>query len=395
MNTFGCRELGQFETPNWVASLLWEFMPRKSRSVLDLGTGRGALLRSMPPTDARVVGVDIVNCLNGERPSNRFEFVRTNVLGSQLRLSLPQQRAFDTVVSNPPYSYVASSAHLKRAIKESFGNKIAPKQRVRSELVFLLHAFLRVLESGQIAFIVPTTMMSSLTKADEAKSEPALARLLNLTTVIKLPRSAFDGTEVETCIAYFDLAAKRTSRHLVRLHVADESGQINRSSSPRLEEFAAALTASGQLRDRTAHRPTLRELGAAVTRGRQSRAQLSRSGMSYFHTSSFVDARDGCIAFDRYSMTRTCGPDVAQAGDILMARVGSRCIGRSALVVSGRKIVTDCVHKITLPEQHRRQVWEFLKSERGVDWQHQLSRGACATFIPAESLLTTPIPLQS
>lgn len=69
---------------------------------------------------------------------------------------------------------------------------------------------------------------------------------------------------------------------------------------------------------------TLGELGVEIRRGLQSRCEYERRGIACFHTSDFPAGRNRSV---RLTSGKAPLPDVvAQAGDILLARVASAAL---------------------------------------------------------------------
>ena len=111
-------------------------------------------------------------------------------------------------------------------------------------------------------------------------------------------------------------------------------------------------------------------------------------GVTQFHTSDFPQA-GGDVSFDR----STCrGFQVASRGDILVARVGSRCIERTAFVAKGTRPFTEAVYRITLPAKARTAAFDWISSAEGQAWRRQASGGSCAKHLTVSALMSMPVP---
>ncbi|MBS7565304.1 hypothetical protein KHS38_12900 [Mucilaginibacter sp. Bleaf8] len=71
----------------------------------------------------------------------------------------------------------------------------------------------------------------------------------------------------------------------------------------------------------------------------------------------------------------------ADAGDILMARVGKGCVGRIGRVNKGSILLTDCVYRIRVANDYQDIVWNSLKSEDGQKWLDANIHGVCSKVI--------------
>jgi len=78
-------------------------------------------------------------------------------------------------------------------------------------------------------------------------------------------------------------------------------------------------------------------------------------------------------------------------GDILAARVGTRCIGHAGRVIAGRAAITDCDYSLRVPSPWRDSVWQALRTTAGQVWLQADAYGVCARWISKCNLLTFPI----
>ncbi|MGX7835646.1 hypothetical protein ACWKSR_10900, partial [Campylobacter fetus subsp. venerealis] len=69
----------------------------------------------------------------------------------------------------------------------------------------------------------------------------------------------------------------------------------------------------------------------------------------FFHTTNFKNYPKGVFEFNMTSEFNYL--TVASKGDILLARVGSRCIGKFLVVLSGEIILSDCVYRIRVKKE--------------------------------------------
>ena len=78
----------------------------------------------------------------------------------------------------------------------------------------------------------------------------------------------------------------------------------------------------------------------------------------------------------------------AKEGDIIIARVGRRCLGRVALVTEGEAPVSDCVIVVTPKNKTiREQIWTMLSSQRCHDYLISASLGVGAKYITYKTIM--------
>ena len=109
---------------------------------------------------------------------------------------------------------------------------------------------------------------------------------------------------------------------------------------------------------------------------------------SLFHTSPFpsnnkikVNLKNSPVFDDIF----------AEPGDILIARVGKRCIGKVTMVNSGKRVISDCVYRLRAPKKYRYRMFSYLISVKGQQWLRVVAHGVCAQVISKRDLLHFPL----
>lgn len=297
----------------------------------------------------------------------------------------------DTIVSNPPFTYIENAPAIRELLKgDGFGNGGRAKNQ-RLDLVFLSHAKHLLNRGGEMAFILPTSAFAMIKSVAHLE---IMVGQFGLKEIITLPPNLFQDAEVETAILVFRPRGRASASKQFSLYNAKSESEIDffgRFSSASVVQEMGAATRNNVSSISKAN--TIAGIGGTIARGRHSSNALLRGGVSHFHTTSFQDYPTSQITFKRYSQRGVNTLDTpAQEGDILIARVGTRCLGRAAIVVSGSQHISDCVYRISTPATKRRKIWEFISSEAGRSWQLSLARGTCAKFITQQDLLSAALP---
>jgi len=387
---------GQFATPEWVARLLCSRLIQNPRTALDLGIGRGALalaLKDRFPT-TELIGVDKYSLPKTDRTIMResgLHLMRRDISLPSFSLRfLAQFGEMNTIVSNPPFTYIENASAIRDLMeKQGFKcNRRAMKQRL--DLLFLAHARKLLSQSGEMAFILPT---SAFAMAKSIENLQVMSDHFGLEEIITLPANLFQNAEVDTAILIFRPGNRKQAIRKFAFYSALEESKLEfhgqYSAASIIEEMKVFTDSNKQ----SAAPNTLESIGSTVARGKHSSNSLLSKGVSHFHTTSFQHYPSAQVRFDQNELLTPQVQDApALEGDILIARVGTRCLGNAAIVVSGRHYISDCVYRISTPAKHRRQIWEFISSEAGKNWQLSLARGACAKFITQQALLSTALP---
>jgi len=130
-------------------------------------------------------------------------------------------------------------------------------------------------------------------------------------------------------------------------------------------------------------------MDASIERGRLTSRQGRLAKFNVVHTSSF-QRNESYLKLPRKSKFPE-GHVVAEAGDILIARVDRHLHEKVSLVVQGNAVMTDCVFRVQIPIEQREGVLRFLCSEQGRACLQSVSRGAGARMLSKSELLRMPI----
>jgi hypothetical protein len=120
------------------------------------------------------------------------------------------------------------------------------------------------------------------------------------------------------------------------------------------------------------------------------RADYVRAGLDAFHVTDFpATGATGGETTVRLSVDAE-GYRVAEEGDVLIPRFGSRCLTRETQV-AGRGVFTDSVYRLRGKPEVMRRVWRTLNSEQGRAWRASRAVGSCAKHLPLWVLKDMPV----
>ncbi len=258
---------------------------------------------------------------------------------------------------------------------------------VRGDAAFLARAWELTTTGATLAFIVTAPIISS---RDYQFLRHKLIRELQNLTVTQLDQRCFPGAEVRAFLVNGTRGVAR--RRKVVLRKADISGQIvdelvidHNSALVRLDiDFHRAYERLGLSHQSTTN--TLADVGTHIIRGSLSRNDFKKLGIGAFHTTDFALNGEHVELSHSNNDYRT-----ATTGDILIPRVGSRCLTRHAKVVHGEGAYTDCVFRLRSPANVQDRIWKTIASNFGCEWREAHASRNCARHLTQATLLSMPL----
>lgn len=377
-------------TPPALASALAATLPANATgNLLEVGAGRGALLeatcRALPRL--HVTAIELDRALARGLASAGHDVFVGDATRKRTWDRLSRQQ-FDVVVGNPPYAVSDRELDPRHLLDWGLLDSI---RGARLDAFFVAESLARLRTGGAGAFILPMTLLTDKVYAGfRRKLVQQFAKL----TVIELPSRAFPGAEVRTVICSFSGERNRSCK--IRLASGDQDGRVldEIAVNAREAEHRADFTYHVQIRDlrrRLAGQAfTLAELGAHVVRGSATAQRFAALGVGCLHTTDFPEEGIGRLSFkkDPAELFKT-----AQAGDIVVPRLGSRCLLRQAIVVRGSTPYTESVYRVRVAKEHRQAVLDCLAGSVGETWRKLHAKGSCAKHLTLSDLLEMPVPI--
>lgn len=362
------RDLGRFYTPPKVARQLVEMIDAVPTSLVDFGCGRGAL--SLAATARwgralRLVSLDVDPAAGPQTGAwaddHRHVFVE--LLHQDPFENVLEPESFDLAVLNPPYGRRCRTADLRPGTPRTSDGAILvpwPATRCRAT-IFMLHALQAVRPGGRVAAILPETLATGM---GSAASRALITGYAAIERVKALSARTFPGTEARTVMV-----------------VLRRSSQPDASPTPwwpERPEGGNRTRASDNL-------SSLGELGVDVVRGRLSTIEARNA--QAFHLSNFRAAKDGAISLPERG-DEAVDERAAQAGDILVARVGRNISEKVVRVTAGSNALSDCVYRLRCPPSVIDRVWRGLRSASGKRQMEASLSGVTTRILPMGNLLT-------
>ncbi|MBR9907536.1 MAG: SAM-dependent DNA methyltransferase [Gammaproteobacteria bacterium] len=388
------KKFGQYFTPQRIALALVDQLNNPITKVIEFGAGDGALARAVYERfpNSNYIGIEVDNELYTSLSTtleSKQKLIKANAFHEHILTKYSELSAADTIIGNPPFITTIVTNEIKDTILDVFPSfDCANMESIAAEMYFLCASIRRLKQGGQGSFILP---ISFLISPKYSGFRHDLISNFSSIIVTQLPVKTFSNAEVACCILSF--CRSRERRQKIELAIADLNGSIidkieihKRHAVKRMDysyfKFLKDLNSVN-----STPVGTIRSLNVEVNRGSASKRKLIDSNLEYFHTTSFPEnSRAISLGFNEVSSFRH-----ARTGDILIPRVGTRCLDRQVLVAEGQKAFTDCIFKISAEEKDLDIILRSLSSKSGKAWRINNAQGKCAKFLSKSSLLDMPL----
>lgn len=391
-------KLAQYFTPPKLAASLVARL-KGAGSVLELGAGDGALiaaaLRRFPEAHITAVELDsaLLPALRARGPLARV--ARADVMNAAaLKRTLGDQR-FAAAIGNPPFGE-APSVRASPVLRAQFPSTDRGGW-IRRDVVFVWESWERLMPGGTLAMIVAAPLICDPVfqpLRQHLARNSARLEIFQLDDDAQVVGDVFEGVEVHTFLLVAQKRKTRQGRDVL-LHRCSTDG-VPLASTAITRADAARMRWDFQFHDllKKFHVPsgavlTLQQAGAEVSRGSRSHSIFAHHGTTHVHTNNFGD---GTTRLRLKGNSIDASIKHARKGDILVPRVGSRCLLRQAVVISGTAPHTEAVYRIRVERQYQGRVLRALESPFGVLWRRVHARGSCALHLTVDALLSMPLP---
>lgn len=369
------KNLGQVLTPTCVADLLTSeinLLQDRFNFVADLGGGTGILTKSILAKnfgknhDIFEIDSDLVEILKNDKVLSQTNIYNKDIF--HINLS-----KYDLVVSNPPF------------IQFQKNEKI----REYGDILFLEKMWSEIKEGGIFSFIVTNTFISN------SKYRDIRSKILSETSefsAIELDVFSYHKAEVQSFIITGKRGKVFNNKILLKKsnifgEIIDELELMRKDALNRMDiSFYKAINQLNSKLNLDA--PLLGDLISNIARGSKSHAYFKKKSINVFHTTDFSKYENN-IFFEKNNIENEYKK--ACQGDILIPRVGTRCLNYSAYVEGGNSIFTDCIYRIRSEKKYQDLLMRSISSPEGVLWRKISATGSCAKHLTLDTLKKMPL----
>lgn len=318
--------------------------------------------------------------------SRNHVHVVADVLDFDLPQLLPSRGLFDAAICNPPYIMPPWKPGFQAILEDAGLSAVLHGSPLLGADVLFLAQNLRLTKAGgSIGLIVPDGIVTGRRLCGLREE---LMSAHSIESVIQLPRGCFKSTDAQAFIMV--IAKSRRQMPTIELRQLNSAGALSEpvlvDPDRAIERCDYAYHAGRRLTAKGTF--TLKDAGAQIQRGSMHSGEAKRSNRPYLHTTHLpcTGARRVRLATTRSTISDG-NLTTAEAGDILVARVGRKLHLQVALVVTGRVAITDCIFRIRVRKAWRARVFRAMTSRRGAAALDAAARGVGARLVTKDDLL--------
>jgi type I restriction-modification system DNA methylase subunit len=376
----------QYYTQKDVSSILIEKLGHLNSlsKIIDLSMGKGSLLlaaKSIYP-DASLYGCDIdEKNVNTILKDEKFDANVFHIDSTSTKLEhILKDRDFDLVLGNPPFGFTEKNSFITEILEEFDCNFFASK--VPLELFFILLGIRYLKTNATLSYIIPDGL---LTNKRYEKFREILFNNYRVISVIYLGKKKFEATEACTHIITIKKKKLKTP-YKVKLESIEFPESVRHISK---KEFITRADYTFHSKPLHINTKKLSTFNVEIIRGRFSNKELLTMSTDFIHTTSFSNTNFKVFENDNIYYKNS---KLVRGGDIVIARVGTRAIGKVGIISRGCFHISDCIIAIRVENsKFREAILNTLKSPTGTSWLQSASKGVAARHITITDLKDLPI----
>lgn len=349
----------------------------KPTSALDLGFGAGGLLYAARRrwSNINLVGVDLDEQNVQVAKNSIIEAINLNVFSFDLPEIIEKHFGnIDILVSNPPFFSKNLDPECLKILKDSgLINFISPKNKtVPAELIFLAQNLRILKDNGEIGIILPAGLISG---ERWKKLREYLFSIYEISNIIQLPENSFKGTEAQTFIVNISKKSDSKLKNDVTLSHVSKKEKIHIDLK---QAFYRADYSYYEKKKTDPKKLNLCNDDFNIFRGKTSYKTLKERSYDFLHTTKMprTPQKTNLINQPISDEKNVC------KGDIIIARVGRRCLGRVSYISNGSLPISDCIIAIRPKnKQIGTLIWNKISSKNAIEHIKDTSLGVGARYI--------------
>ncbi|NKA76084.1 N-6 DNA methylase [Ralstonia solanacearum] len=405
--------LGRYYTSTSVSGVLVDAVNGiRPKVVLELGAGHGSITTAAARkwSNAQLVTVDtdldatptVRGVGQDTAHTHHVHDALDDALADRIGLSLG---SVDVGLCNPPYVRPRWRASFGRILEDAgFSGALKSIHDAGADLLFIAQNLRLLKRRGKLGLVLPDGLIAG-EKFQGVRS--VLLREHSVEQVIQLPRRVFSRTEAQTYLVVLSKQAGETES--VALRAMNVDGSLSEpvyvaqdQACRRLDYGFHAFGVSRQRPPRSPSKLLLGDVAEELFRGSLNSNELRSLGLPVFHLGDFPDAvlnqpppsvPTSFIHSKRNLSILRSNIRIAEAGDILMARIGRNLHEKICVVRRGACIVSDCIFVLRVAPTHHAAVLSFLVSKTGRSAIEAAAHGVGAKYLSRSDLLELVIPL--
>lgn len=383
-------EYKQFFTPRKYSNIMINYLEMDEPiKVIDLAMGECSLLIEAQKkwTNSEFYGndIDLECCQKIDEQSLNIKYFNKDVFEFDLiDYILKKVGKVDLCLGNPPFYVIEQNNDTKKILSFFNLNIYNRGKTIPAEIIFILQCLRILKDDGVLSLILPDGFF--VNKALSYFRE-FLINNYTIQKVIELPKNIFKKTEAKTHILILKNDKPLSKR--IKLIYQETNDEINILGVDAIKRMDFSYYKN--LFNVKNHKK-LSELEIDFIRGKSKFQIKEFKDEHILHTTNFRTTNSFKSKLKTVNQLSKYPDKIAIPGDIILARVGSSCVGKVGLVESGFFLITDCVFVIRVKDEElRKKVYDSLNSANGQEWIKSHSKGVAARHITLEDIKKFPI----
>ncbi len=382
--------LKQFFTPQKYSQIMIENLNITSpKKIIDLSMGEGSLLIEAMRLweNSKYIGNDIdIDCCNNIKKEYHDKIIcfNENIFEkTTIRKIIKDIGRVDLCLGNPPFQLISQNTDTVQILNKYNLNMYSKLAYIPAEVIFILQCLNILEKNGTLSIILPDGFFVNNSLKDFRQF---LLNNYKMDKIIELPNKIFDKTDAKTHILV--MKNIKTINNNITLKKVGSLKSIQITSKEAIERMDYSFYEN--ITKYTKYSP-LSNLDIEFLRGTPRYLMKDIDNDYIIHTTNLsknkyfrnqLKTSDNLLSY-KYK--------IAKAGDILLARVGTSCIGKVSIVESGYFIITDCIFIIRAKDINmRNKIYNSLCSKEGQMWIKSTSKGVSAKHITLEDIKKFP-----
>ena len=357
-------KLSQFYTEKLISEkLISSLKIVNPKQAFGLGFGSGMLLKAAKKRwiDINLAGVDIdIKNILLAKEDNLIDALQLNGFSADLPYIIADRYGdIDILISNPPYFSKDLDKECYKILRLAglIDCIIDRKSKIPAELIFLAQNLRLLSENSEIGIILPAGIISG---ERWMKLREFLFNEYTITDIIQIPSKSFKGTEAQTFI--MTISKSRNNNDTISISHSSHSKKIIIPIDMAIRRADYNYYMYNNI---DTYLPKITSDDFHIFRGNLSKKILEEKSIKYLHTtdmSSIPCKQD--FDFKPLLNSKNC-----ETGDILISRVGTRCLGRAIYINKGSIPISDCIIGVRPKnEVIGSKIWKKITSESGVSF---------------------------
>lgn len=384
----------QFFTPQKYSQVMIENLDINTpKKILDLSMGEGSLLIEAMKVwnNSEFIGNDIdKNCCDNIKRVyiDKIVCFNENIFKqTAIEKILKNTGKVDLCLANPPFHLIPQDEDTKRILEKYDLSVYNKSEFIPAEVIFILQCLDILDNKGTLSIILPDGFFVN-TYLQRFRN--FLLNNYKIEKIIELPSNIFKKTDAKTHILILK------NMFALNENIKLESIENNKKILIDKKEAIYRMDYSYYSVLRNYNNKSImisdKRLYVEFLRGKPKYLLKNINDEYILHTTNFSKTKIFNNNLESPEILLPSSDKIAMAGDIVLARVGTCCLGKIGMVENGYFIATDCVFLVRIKDINlRNKVFELLKSKFGQDWIKANSKGVSAKHITMEDFKKFPL----